>query len=96
MRIMSTITENLIHYALTRGIIYGIKPNALNPPTKIDNVASTVVHAPFTLEPYKYPKKAFEESVQISPIFNLLVDKISRDSVWLQEVLLSTGRLLVL
>jgi len=85
MKIMSTIAENLIHFALTRGIIYGIKP--------IDKIPVTgfAVHAPFTLEPYKYPQKAFYNAVELAPIFNNLVDKISRDSAWLNSVLTSTA-----
>lgn len=85
MKIMSTVAENLIHFALTRGIIYGIKPTEKLPVTGFG------VHAPFTLEPYKYPTKAFHDAVELAPVFNNLVDKISRDSTWLNSVLASTA-----
>ena len=88
MRIMSTLSDNLIHYALTHGIIYGIKQSALT-----NNLvpSTAVVHAPITMYPYEYPKRAFEDAVILAPIFNELINKVSRDTNWLRSVLTSTA-----
>ena len=93
MKIMSLVAENLIHYALTRGIIYGMKPvvTPASAQDKLSAFSATVTHAPFTLQPYIYPKQAFEQAVELAPLFNTLVDKISRDTVWLSDVLKSTA-----
>lgn len=43
--------------------------------------------APMSLLPNAYPKEAFEQAVAVAPTFNELVDKVSRDADFLQEVL---------
>jgi glutathione synthase len=83
---MKVIYENLIHYALTRGIIYGLKPSI-----EMVNQPTVVGHAPFTLQPYKYSRKAFDTAIEIAPLFNVLVDKVSRDTLWLNKILHSTA-----
>ena len=47
--------------------------------------------APISLLPNAYPAKAFYSAQGLAPSFNLLVDRISRDAVWLNETLSKTG-----
>ena len=92
---MSTLTENLIHYAMTHGIIYGAK----NMPTLTSSTTNTVIpviptlaiHAPFTLFPYNYPYKSFHKAKLLGPIFNELMNKISRNHKWLNHILQGTA-----
>lgn len=104
MRIMSTLTENLIHYAMTHGIIYGAKPQLITnslpiststgstvPNTIIPVIPTLTIHAPITLFPYYYPSKSFQKAMILGPIFNNLMDKISRNHQWLNHVLASTA-----
>lgn len=101
MRIMSTLTENLIHYAMTHGIIYGVKPQLTSPSlpiaasvapnTILPIIPTLTVHAPITLFPYNYPTKSFHKAMTLGPIFNNLMDKVSRNSQWLNHILASTA-----
>lgn len=79
--------DEFIHYALTHGIVYGIKE------PEIDQVKSKgmVIHAPFTLEPYTISRKAFLKAKSLTPLFNRLLDRISRDYDWLVSTLLRTA-----
>jgi len=43
--------------------------------------------APMSLLPNAYPKEAFAQAVAVAPIFNELVDKVSRDAEFLEETL---------
>ncbi len=59
------------------------------------------MHLPVSLLPASFPKQAFEDVIKAAPVFNELVDRISRDGAYLQsslgEVVQSdefTGRLL--
>ena len=79
-----TLTRS-IQYALTHGIVYGIKES---PPSPIHFKS---IHAPFTLRPYKYPQTAFDKAIVLAPLFNILVDKISRDAQWLIDSLTATA-----
>lgn len=45
------------------------------------------VHLPVSLLPAGFPKQAFEDVVEASPIFNILVDRISRDGAYLDNAL---------
>jgi glutathione synthetase len=43
--------------------------------------------APMSLLPNAYPQKAFAQAVEVAPAFNELVDRVSRDAVFLEETL---------
>lgn len=49
--------------------------------------SSVYQSAPFSLLPQAYPKSAFEQAVALAPLFNVLVDRISRDGTFLQQTL---------
>uniref|UniRef100_A0A667X9M7 Glutathione synthetase n=1 Tax=Myripristis murdjan TaxID=586833 RepID=A0A667X9M7_9TELE len=49
-----------------------------------------VTYAPFTLFPSPVPKAVFHQALAVQTHFNLLVDKISQDSGFLEEALAST------
>jgi glutathione synthase len=43
--------------------------------------------APISLLPNAYPKPAFDRAVALAPSFNVLVDRVSRDALFLQQTL---------
>jgi len=49
-------------------------------------------HAPVSLLPNPFPRKAFKHCNEVQPIINDLVDKMSRDRAFLLDTLASTGR----
>ncbi|GAQ79430.1 glutathione synthetase [Klebsormidium nitens] len=46
-----------------------------------------LVHAPVSLLPTPFPRPLFEQAVEVAPIFNELVDKVSQDSEFLFSTL---------
>jgi glutathione synthase len=44
-------------------------------------------HAPFALLPFKYAKEQFEQSKALAPLYNVLVDNVSRDLEWIYSTL---------
>jgi len=49
-------------------------------------------HAPVSLLPNPFPRKAFEHCNEVQPIINELIDKMSRDRSFLLDTLASTGK----
>jgi len=76
-----------VHWALTHGIVMSLKTNDQS---LLDKVP--VTHAPMALDPTPYPAEAFFKAKRLAPLFNILIDKISRDVEWLQLVLGNTGK----
>ena len=83
--------EELVHYALSNGIVMACKP-AFG--SNVDYLKRPCKHAPITKEPFPFPREAFEKSVQWAPLFNLLVERISRDTDWLISELEETAKVL--
>ena len=61
------------------------------------------MHVPFSLLPYPFPAALLARAESLAPLFNLLVDAVSRDSAWLLSTLSGaaaadpfTGRLVAL
>ena len=46
-----------------------------------------MTYAPFTLFPTTVPRGMFEQALAVQTHYNLLVDKISQDSQFLEEAL---------
>lgn len=82
---MQSVNER-IHWALTHGIAMGLKSSDEEHVTKIP-----VVHAPFTLHSFQYPTSQFDAAVKLAPLFNILVEKITRNPSWLVETLKPTA-----
>ena len=70
-------------YARLKGLI-------LRSDTTAENVA---VNYPLTLQPHNFPQELYEEMCALQPAVNSLVDAVSRDLEFLEEVLArySTG-----
>jgi glutathione synthase len=79
--------EEILQYALTHGIVYGLKPTQTI--AGVDSKAS-VVHAPVTTRPYCIPEDAFRKGVFLAPLINHVMNKIARDYSWLTKTLAIT------
>jgi glutathione synthase len=71
---------------MTNSIIMGMKASNEDDMSKIP-----VVHAPFTMNSFKYPRAQFEKAISLAQLFNILVEQISRDPKWLIETLEPTA-----
>lgn len=78
--------EDRIHWALTHGIAMG-----LNIPDREFAEKIPVIHTPFTMNPFPFPRCQFEKAVSLAQLFNILVEKITRNSKWLIETLEPTA-----
>jgi glutathione synthase len=56
---------------------------------RTDSEGTYLEGAPISLLPNAFPRKAFENAVDLAPAFNLLVDRVSRDHQFLSETLRS-------
>lgn len=46
-----------------------------------------LLHAPFALLPMPFPKVYWDQALELAPLFNKLVDRVSLDGEFLQETL---------
>lgn len=81
--------EKMVHYAFCNGIVYG---TMLTDTTRRHPERNSAVHAPFTKDPYEVNKESFLKSVALAPLFNTLVDNITRHPDWIINTLDSTSR----
>jgi glutathione synthase len=70
----SPLLDEAIENALSLGILMVTKDGSL-------------AHAPFTLRASPVPIDCFNLAVQVAPLFNALIDRVSRDSAFLNETL---------
>ena len=52
-----------------------------------DDVPVAIVHAPLTVRPSRFPRASFEKAKRAATVFNSLIDRVSRDSDYLQKTL---------
>lgn len=50
-----------------------------------------MIHVPFSLLPRPFPRRMYEQAVELAQPFNLLVDSIARDTEWLIQTLRHTA-----
>jgi Eukaryotic glutathione synthase, ATP binding domain len=74
----AALTEHALGWASAKGLAVRVNdPNGL----------FTTTHLPFSLLPNAIPRASFEKAKALAPLFNDLVDAISRDGPWLERVL---------
>lgn len=76
--------ESKVQWCFSNGIVMG-SPHSDE--TRAHPETNTAIHAPFALRPYQYPVGAMDMAKSLAPLFNELVDSISRDSDWLVAAL---------
>lgn len=47
----------------------------------------SIIHAPISLLPYKFPKHAFDQAISLASLFNLLVHRVAGNHEWLLKTL---------
>lgn len=81
--------HDIINYMYVHGIVMGTKK-----PVNVNGMNSrfeTVSHLPFALKPYNFPKKLFENGIDLCTLYNNLMHNIASDSKWLIEILNNTA-----
>ena len=76
------LAQEAVAWASSNGLMM-VKPGgdgAKDPTTDV-----TFIHAPFSLLPNLLPRQEFDRAVALSPLMNLLVDRIASDRDWLLE-----------
>jgi glutathione synthase len=79
---LDTLAAAANAYASTNGIQVERKTVDTN-----GDSTSVFQGAPISLLPQAYPKSAFDQATTLAPLFNVLVDRISRDRDFLQQTL---------
>jgi hypothetical protein len=51
-----------------------------------------LVHAPFSLLPSPFPRQAFSQAIELAPLFNRLIDRVSQDPDFLRQALARTRK----
>lgn len=72
---LETLCEHAVDYALTNGTIMRTKPVT----------AFTAQHAPFSLFPTPYPRRNYEQALELQPLFNMLKHKVSQDTAFIES-----------
>jgi len=80
----NTFFDGLAESALSWAAANGLQMVA---PPSVTTSPGVFVHLPISLLPTALPQNLYEEVVEIAPIFNTLVDRISRDDAYLQSTL---------
>ncbi|PKC74916.1 glutathione synthase [Rhizophagus irregularis] len=75
---LQSLKNLAIDWSLSHGLI-------IRPPTNVSN-NSFVMHAPVSLFPSPFPRKTYEEAIELQPMFNLLFHKLSQDSEFITQV----------
>ena len=84
--LLAKLTSHANSFAAANGLQVETKKRDTSEMDKV-----TYETAPISLLPNAYPAKAFASAQELSPSFNLLVDRISRDGDWLNVTLSNTG-----
>ena len=83
---LDELVKKKISWCVCNGVMMSIK-------TKDTELLSKYAsnHAPFSLFPYNISSSSFESAMKLAPLFNILIDKISRKPEWLLSKLYNTG-----
>ncbi|KAM9856326.1 glutathione synthetase [Aulostomus maculatus] len=82
----TTLVKDLADVAKDTALLQGVLMRIQEAP----NSSELVSYAPFTLFPTPVPKAVFHQALAVQTHYNTLVDKISQDSDFLTEALIST------
>ena len=80
MPLPSAELEELLPHAVDYLCAHGALVNQAPPHTG-------VAHVPFSLLPYRFPAAQLAQAEALAPLFNRLVDAVSRDAAWLHGTL---------
>ncbi|XP_056130172.1 glutathione synthetase [Lampris incognitus] len=80
------LIENLSDLAKDTALLHGVLMRTKETPKS----SEIVTYAPFTLFPSAVPRAVFQQALAVQTHYNLLVDRISQDPVFLEEALAST------
>uniref|UniRef100_A0A0D9XYB6 Glutathione synthetase n=1 Tax=Leersia perrieri TaxID=77586 RepID=A0A0D9XYB6_9ORYZ len=85
-RLVDELVEEALVWSSQHGLVVGDK----NHPRSGKAPGVGLLHAPFSLLPMSFPKVYWDQAVELAPLFNELVDRVSLDGDFLQETLART------
>jgi hypothetical protein len=68
--------ERCVSWALLHGIV--VSNNGQD---------GSVIHAPISLAPFRFPRAAFQQAKDLASLFNLLVHRVASNTDWLLQTL---------
>ena len=80
---LHTLREAAIDYALANGLV--VRPTTDKQIHFANNAA--VTHAPFSLFPTPFPRREFEKAQKLQTIWNELIHRLSQDDAFLNEIM---------
>lgn len=86
------LAEQILPEALAWASLHGIVMGDRSVENSGTIPGTGLVHAPLSLLPSSFLRKHFKQAVELAPLFNELVDKVSKDDKFLQESLSRTRR----
>ncbi|KAL6905846.1 hypothetical protein ACP4OV_003447 [Aristida adscensionis] len=84
------LVEQLVEEALVWCSQHGLVVGDKNHPRSGKAPGVGLLHAPFSLLPLSFPKVYWDQAVELAPLFNELVDRVSLDGEFLQQTLART------
>ncbi|KAK3119285.1 hypothetical protein QOZ80_9BG0717230 [Eleusine coracana subsp. coracana] len=84
--VLSEMVEDAAVWCAVHGLVVGDRDN----PRSGTVPGVGLVHAPFSLLPARLPTSVWKQALELAPIFNELVDRVSLDGEFLQEALSRT------
>ncbi|KAK9815717.1 hypothetical protein WJX72_008516 [[Myrmecia] bisecta] len=75
---MHALADDAIIWATQHGLVVG---------AGISTLPLATIHAPLAVLPVPFPRASFQKAKDAMTIFNLVIDRISRDSTYLQQTL---------
>ncbi|EEE62833.1 hypothetical protein OsJ_17636 [Oryza sativa Japonica Group] len=85
-RLVDELVEEALVWSSQHGLVVGDK----NHPRSGKAPGVGLLHAPFALLPMSFSKVYWDQAVELAPLFNELVDRVSLDGDFLQETLART------
>uniref|UniRef100_A0AAV1VD27 Glutathione synthetase n=1 Tax=Peronospora matthiolae TaxID=2874970 RepID=A0AAV1VD27_9STRA len=92
--VLDLTNQQLVHvkeHAIAYAAAHGLLVRWPRDPSALDDAPSAFVHIPLCLLPVPFPRQHFERAVQLSPLYGRLVDRVSRDVVWLHDCVQNVG-----
>ncbi|KAL6641674.1 hypothetical protein ACP70R_019855 [Stipagrostis hirtigluma subsp. patula] len=85
-RMVDELVEEALVWCSQHGLVVGDK----NHPRSGKAPGVGLLHAPFSLLPMSFPKTYWDQALELAPLFNELVDRVSLDGEFLQQTLART------
>ncbi|KAG0344186.1 hypothetical protein BG004_004663, partial [Podila humilis] len=84
---LTILKDAALDFALSHGLVVRPPPAPVSSGQDQAVLSTGVINAPISLFPTPFPKRAFQDALQIQPLYNQLVHDISEDDAFLKEIM---------